>query len=64
MADLVTRRACPWCGSSPGRRHFDYCPCSAENRRAVKRAYAISDEMGRTVADSIRANAQREANRV
>jgi hypothetical protein len=30
----------------------------------VKRAYAISDEMGMKVADSIRANAAREADRV
>ena len=47
--------ACPYCDAAPRKRHAASCPCSAESRRKIRAAYAVSDEEGHRVADEIRA---------
>lgn len=42
----MSKEPCPYCHVCPGKRHEDWCPCSAVSRRFVRSQYLIGDEEG------------------
>lgn len=58
MTEQSVDQLCPWCSSTPRRRHARWCPCSAAMRREIRDAYRVSDYEGMRIANKIRAEAE------